>query len=250
MKPGPGMIRLDNGQLEKFDQDHVRDGLWAHIKAAIDRDFPDGRFTFLDLGGGNGNFADRVLASYPEAEGTVLDNSALLLGKNRPHPRKRLVAEGAENLGRLEIGTFDLVCCNMVLHHMLGAGYAETRGNILRVLADIRRRLTARGRISICENCYDGLWADNAPGWIIYQLTSTPWLAPLARGQGANTAGVGVCFQSLRSWRALAERAGFGGLEFSQDMTDIWGIPLRWALFLHLRAVRVGHLWGRAAVQP
>ena len=66
---------------------------------------------------------------------------------------------------------------------------------------------------------YQGWVVENVPGRLIYHLTSAKLTASLARRMGANTAGVGVCFLSKHQWL----------------MT-----------FLHLRQIRVGHVWLRA----
>ena len=73
------MKKLDDSQVESFDTDYVTGARWETVKARVDRDFPGGDFRFLDLGGGNGVFTDCLLEAYPKAQGTVLDNSELLL---------------------------------------------------------------------------------------------------------------------------------------------------------------------------
>ncbi|NJO57968.1 MAG: class I SAM-dependent methyltransferase [Richelia sp. RM2_1_2] len=82
------MKQLEDSQLETFDTEYVNDKRWQIIKEQIERDFPEGDFTFLDVGGGNGLFADRLLSNYPKSRGTVLDNSELLLSKNKSNSRK------------------------------------------------------------------------------------------------------------------------------------------------------------------
>ena len=74
--------RLSRDLVESFDEEFVDEGIWKIIKACIDRDFPRGDFKFLDIGGGNWIFADRVLQNYPNSIGTVLDSSSFLLDKN------------------------------------------------------------------------------------------------------------------------------------------------------------------------
>lgn len=59
------MKQLEDSQLETFDTEYVNNKRWAIVKEKIDKDFPDGNFTFLDIGGGNGKFADRLLKAYP-----------------------------------------------------------------------------------------------------------------------------------------------------------------------------------------
>ena len=78
------MEQLDDEQLQGFDTEYVTDQRWVPVKRCIDRDFPGGYFTFLDIGGGNGLFTDRILANYPKSTGVVLDNSAYYSARTSP----------------------------------------------------------------------------------------------------------------------------------------------------------------------
>jgi len=234
--------QLSDDQLEVFDTEHVNHRRWLPIKRCLDRDFPDGRFTFLDLGGGNGNFADRLLENYPESSGAVLDNSQLLLNRNKPHPRKRLVFGGVENLESIVDTQYDVIFFNWILHHLVArSSYSRTRENQRLALRSTLRILTDRGRVSVYEDIYNGLAIDGAPGWIVYRLTSMRTVARLLRKLGANTAGVGVCFQSYRQWCAAIERNGFRILDYTND--DLATVPWTWSALLHVGELRCGHFW-------
>ena len=52
--------QLSDEQLAEFDTDDMFDERWEMITSSIAMDFPEGDFTFLDLGGGNGVFSDRL----------------------------------------------------------------------------------------------------------------------------------------------------------------------------------------------
>ncbi len=234
------MRTLDDSQLEQFDDEYVSDDVWQEIEPAIAASFPDGRFTFIDIGGGNGRFADRMLAAFPECVGTVLDTSQLLLDRNTSNPRKSLLCESAQNIGTLG-ERFDVACLHMVLHHLIGETYGETRANIEAQLRATAAVLSDRGRISIFENLYDGWWVDGAPGRIIYRLTSSRRLRSVVGRMGANTAGVGVCFLSEKEWRSTVARSGLR-IE-SEHVTEPRDIPRAWNVFLHVRSVRRGHFW-------
>ena len=84
--------KLENNQLETFNKEYVNEERWPIVKQMIDQSFPEGRFSFLDIGGGNGIFTDKILAHYPEAVGTLLDNAEVLLEMNKSHPRKKLIS--------------------------------------------------------------------------------------------------------------------------------------------------------------
>jgi len=239
------MEQLSENQLRAFDTEYVNDRRWIPVKRCIDRDFPEGEFTFLDAGGGNGVFADRILANYGRAKGVVLDNSRLLLGRNKPDTRKRLVFDSVENLERFTSEKFDLVFFNWLLHHLVArASYSRSRENIDHALHTAGTILTQRGRVSIYENLYDGLVFDGLPSWFVYRLTSAKALAKLVEKAGANSAGVGVCFLSYRQWCSNIERIGFHILDYAGD--DLWVIPWTWRAFLHIRGIRCGHFWLRS----
>ncbi len=236
------MRQLSDSQLASFDTEYVDADRWRLVKANIDRDFPDGRFRFLDLGGGTGRFADLLLANYPLAEGCVFDNSELLLAKNKPDVRKQLICDSAEHLGQLE-GRFDLVSVHWLLHHLVSDSYAQTTANQHGVLRGLAALLSERGRVSVYENNYQGLLIGALPGWLIYQATLLRSLATLTRRLGANTAGVGVCFRSERQWRAMIAATGFNIVDYGEPDQWIWPLRWYWRVFLFLRRVRVGHYW-------
>jgi hypothetical protein len=234
--------KLDDQQVEAFDTEYVDDARWAPISSFINRDFPDGRFSFLDVGGGNGVFADRLLAEYPNATGMVLDNSAVLLSRNAPNPRKATLCTSAENVATLN-HKFDLISINWVLHHLVGHSYRESRQHQLSTLQALRGLLTERGRLSIYENNYLGWVFRDLPGRMIYELTSSKLLSPVVGKMGANTAGVGVCFLSQRQWFDTVGKAGFRLLEFTEPDRLTWPLRFVWKAGLHLRSIRVGHYW-------
>jgi ubiquinone/menaquinone biosynthesis C-methylase UbiE len=232
--------QLDEEQLGKFDKEHVNDRRWTPINRCIDRDFPDGEFKFLDLGGGNGLFADRVLANYPKSTCVVLDSSRSLLNKNKLHSRKRTVFDSVENLHRYVDEKYDLIFFNWLLHHLVGKTYSQSKENIKRTLRSAKSLLANEGRLSIYENMYNGLIIDRAPSWIVYHLTSSKAMAKLVKRR-ANTAGVGVCFFSYKRWCSVLRQSGFRVLDYTND--DVWNIHWTWTAFLHIKHIRCGHFW-------
>ena len=91
--------KLTNEQIESFDVDYVQNHVgWDKIESFINKYFPDKSFTFLDIGGGNGVFADRILETYNKAEGIIIDNSKYILSKNKPNSRKTIIECSVENI--------------------------------------------------------------------------------------------------------------------------------------------------------
>ena len=233
--------RLSDAQLAHFDTEYVTPLLWKILTRRIDAAYPHGDIRFLDVGGGSGRFTDRLLAAYPKAHGTILDNSPLLLGKNTSHSRKHIIEDSAEHMHRLD-RRYDLVFFNWVLHHLVGDDYRQSLAHIEHALRAATGLLTPRGRISVFENVYDGLIVGNAPGRIIFGLTSAKAISPLIHRLGANTARVGVCFQSKAGWERILGNAGIDSLEYEADSRK--HIPWTWRAFLHVGELRCGLFWG------
>jgi Methyltransferase domain len=234
------MKQLEDSQLKTFDTEYIEENRWKIIKEQIDKDFPDGDFSFLDVGGGNGVFADRLLEYYPMSRGAVLDNSQLLLNKNVANSRKTIICDSVENLNELET-KYDLICFNWLLHHLIGNSYVETRKNISTAINTVIPLLTDRGRVSIFENMYNGSVIDGLPSLLIFTLTSSKAIAGFTKKMGANTAGVGVCFLSQKQWVQVLDKTSLKILKYSDD--DKWPVKLRLRVFLHIGNNRCGHFW-------
>lgn len=238
--------KLSDVQVEAFDMEYVEGNRWLVIRDLIGRDFPDGQFTLLDVGGGNGLFADRVLAEFPNSIATVLDNSESLLSRNARNSRKAIICESVENLESVGSSRkFDVVCFHWLLHHLVSESHRTTSNNQLEALKRAGAMLTPHGRISVFENMYQGYLFQGLPGLLIYQFTSAKSLAPVVRAMGANTAGVGVCFRSSKDWLRMIASAGLETAAYTEPDDWVWPQKMTWRVLLHLRRIRVGHLWLR-----
>lgn len=226
--------QLSDEQLSEFDTDDMFVERWRLITQCIDRDFPDGKFSFLDLGGGNGIFTDRLLYRHPEARAVVLDNSELLIRRNKPNPRKTILLASVEDMETKLAGRqFDIVFMNWLLHHLVADSYAQTRENVRSAVGLAQRHLTPKGRVSVFENLCDGILLDGLPSHLIFHISSSRWLAPLTKRLGANTAGVGVCYRSERQWLALFGSVGLNAVS-SQAEKEPWYIPTFKKVLLHV----------------
>ena len=234
--------KLSDAQLNEFDIEYVTGNRWEIVKKCIDDDFPDGTFSFLDIGGGNGVFADRVLEHYPAATATVLDDSKVLLSKNKSHERKKIIFGSVADMDELLEGSrFDIVCMNWLLHHLVSDSYGESSSNVKNALQMSLSLVKEGGRLSIFDNMYDGWLFHNLPGHIIFHLTSSRRLASLIRKLGANTAGVGICVRSKKNWCKVIGESGFKVLQYTDGDGCQPSIPRKF--FLHMGHIRVGHFW-------
>lgn len=236
------MKLLDETQVEAFDTEFVDDCRWPLIEQYIEQTFGSESFSFLDIGGGNGTFTDRILERFPLAQATVLDSSAHLISKNQLNPRKKCICDSVENLKNIN-EKFDLVSMNWLLHHLVSDTYAQTRVNQIMTLKAIHNLLTPRGKLSIFENIYHGWIWRQLPGRLIFFLTSLKSISFITRRLGANTAGVGVCFLTKSEWISSIENADLKVLKYNEPDDWSWEIQLIWKLFLHVKERRIGHFW-------
>lgn len=233
--------KLDNAQLQRFDHDLVPDAFFDTITERIDRDFPAGRFSFLDIAGGTGMFANRILDRYPQAVGTLVDNSQQMLDYNAQHPRKSLILSSAEDLDRWTRGQrYDIIFLNFALHHFIVDSYSGTRAMQRKILAMSGGMLAPNGRVSIMEHMCNGALHQNWPSFVIFQLTSSKRLAKLMRRLGANTAGVGVCFLDHRQWCLEIARASLRVEHYHEAEHRLSRLH---QTALLIRSYRTGHFW-------
>jgi len=234
--------QLSEDQLETFNTEYVNGVFWDTVVNRIDKYFPTGKFTFLDVGGGNGVFTDRILKYYPQSEAILLDNAPNLIEINTQHPRKTIIMDSVENLENyLDTYKIDIVFINWVLHHLVSNTYKKTRSNIINTLSIIKRDKQIK-YLAVFENMYNGIIIDSLPSRMIYQITSLKSIKQLARKMGANTAGIGVSFLSKKMWIEL-----FGSIFGKEniEITDFhfWKVPLIRKIFLHIKNIHMSLLW-------
>jgi len=230
---------LADQQTEAFDVEYVIPQLWALIEPYLAARLGRASSRFLDIGGGNGVFTDRVLDAFPQSAGVIVEPSQTLRERNLPRPSKTLVA-GTFQGARFDPGQrFDVIFFNWVLHHFVADSYAQTQALQLQGLVDARNLLTADGCLVIFENYYPGLAVDDLPSRIIYTLTASRLLQAFTRRLGANTAGVGVCFHSRAAWLNKVEQAGLR-LEATHPGYRYGNLSAAKRLLLHMGQAQVG----------
>ena len=169
------------------------------------------RFSIVDVGGGNGRFAEACLAQCRnDVFCTIVDSSDLVVGE--VPVSNNLSFEHSDffhsNVAR-ENDTYECVIFKTVLHHLIHSNEAQTLQSQKLALATARRIMKNDGKLVIVENFYDGFFRNDLPGRIIFYITRLKFIANLVRAFGANTAGEGVRFRSLESWKQLLSEEGF-----------------------------------------
>lgn len=172
----------------------------------------------LDVGGGIGTAA-ASLADECNARVDVIDFSPLARDNFVKHERVSLVFA---DFFRLETDKkYDAVLFRLVLHHFVGASNDETRRLQLTGLRRAAELLKNRARVFILEDIYEPYLGEDNTGRLIYEVAKMKSIKALTFRMGANTAGEGVRFRSLRGWKQLIEEAG---LEIIGQQSNLrWG---------------------------
>ena len=162
----------------------------------------------IDVGGGCGFFAE-ALGNKAHINVQVIDMDPGSVSVCRG---KGVSAEIGDALNPIQHGDEDIVCFNLILHHLVAASDAETEALQKRAVEVWRRKAKA---LFINEYIYDSFFG-NASGWLIYRITSSQLLSALGKAVAkivpslrANTFGTGVRFRANQEWIDL-----FGGLGF------------------------------------
>ena len=169
------------------------------------------KFSIVDVGGGNGRFAEACLAQCrSDVFCTVVDSSDLVV--EEVPVSDNLSFEHSDFFDSVVAGaddTYECVIFKTVLHHLIHSSEAQTLESQKLALATELRIIKNDGKLVIVENFYDGLFGSDLPGRIIFYITRLRFVASLVRAFGANTAGEGVRFRSLESWKRLLSEEGF-----------------------------------------
>jgi Methyltransferase domain len=232
--------QLSEQQTESFNVEYVTDELWRVVAPRLER-YLGHPSRFLDVGGGVGLFADRVLAAFPFTSGTILEPAINLSARNRADARKRVLNGAFQTTSFAEGEKFDVIFFNWVLHHFVVSGYKATVEAQIAALQASGDLLHSRGAIFIFENFYDGWIIDDLPSRIIYGLTASRALRPITARLAANTAGVGVSFHSESGWRRLVNAAGLN-LSHVELCYSYWAFSSLRRALLHIEDVHVGLL--------
>jgi phospholipid N-methyltransferase len=235
--------QLHTEQTKSFDTEYIDSQMFERLTEKLDLMYPTNQsFNLLDVGGGNGLYADKILSQYPDSRVTLIEPEQSLIEKNRPHYNKTLHCTLFQNQN-LDT-TFDIVQFNWVLHHFIGDTYSSSIALQKSALQTAYDNLSQHGIVVIFENFYEGSLVSNLPGALIYQLTSSKLLAPVTKKLGANTSGVGVCFNSRTKWHDMLLETGFKEI-FHVPFYEFGNLGLLKTKLLHLKSQQVGLIIAR-----
>ena len=203
----PTQATLTQTQIAAFYHDEFVDSQVRGYLALVPALVPAPR-AVVDVGGGCGFFA-HSLSHAAGVRVRVIDMDPASVASCRD---KRVEADIGDALSPPRRGDEDVVCFNLILHHLVGRSEAATLE--LQKQALLAWRDQARV-LFVDEYIYDS-YAANLAGRLIYAITSSRWLSFIASAISrvvpslrANTFGVGVRFRAHEEWRRIFESVGY-----------------------------------------
>lgn len=195
-------------RIQEFHHDLFVDTQLQDFEAICTPRLPPGAVV-VDMGGGCGFFA-AALRQRSGFETRVVDADPTSLRRAR---ELGVEAEPGDALAPAPRGDEDVVCFNLILHHLVGRGSLATRQLQLRALESWRTRGV---RLFVHEYVYDSWLPGDASARFIHAVTSSRVLSRLAAivarfipALRANTFGVGVRFHGADAWLRLFQAAGW-----------------------------------------
>ncbi len=204
-------VKLAQHQIEAFYSDRLTNDQIAHFQKLVESDLLSKIQVAIDVGGGCGHFS-RQLAEKTGLRTRVIDSDWQSIENCKRDYGDHVEAEVGDALKPQIHGDEDVVCFNLILHHLVGPTEMETRA--LQKQALIAWREQAK-TIFINEYIYDS-YIKGFSGRMIYEVTRSSILSAIGRlvsifmpSLKANTFGIGVRFRGHQEWIELFEECGF-----------------------------------------
>ena len=223
---------LSNEKIKNFHIDvFVRDQINDFLKLV---DISIGCINIVDIGGGIGHFA----AKLNEISGISVrvidaDVDSIAIAK-----ANGVFAELGDAANPHIMGNEDVVCFNLILHHLVASSEQETF-HLQRKCVGLWRESTKA--VFINEYIYESYFS-NFSGRIIYEVTKSFFLSFICKkisklipSLHANTFGVGVRFRSHDEWVKMFEGAGYKVKSFTIGPQEFVSIPRRLLLIKEIR---------------
>jgi hypothetical protein len=223
---------LSSERIEAFHHDLFVEDQVRHFSSLTKRLPRIG--VVADVGGGCGYFARRVIDALG-LKVRVLDLDERSLEICSKHGVETLAADA---LDPRITGDEEVVCFNLILHHLIGRNEQETRSLQSRAISVWSGHTKA---IFVNEYIYES-YLGNLSGRLIYQITSSRILSWIAARVAAfvpsfraNTFGIGVRFRAHNEWKRLFQEAGFDVAQTEFGPSERIAAPRR---LLLIKAVR------------
>lgn len=224
---------LASEQIEAFYHDEFVEDQTKHFMTLIGND-PQDQKVVVDVGGGCGFFAQR-LSTLTRHHLKVIDMDSASVDACK---KNGVQAELGDALAPLIHGDEQVICFNLILHHLIS--YDEDSTLALQRKAIINWCSPAR-LIFVNEYIYES-YVSNLSGWLIFQITKNKLLSWIGKKIStvipsfkANTFGVGVRFRSHEEWKSVFTSANYKVVGSVQGTEERVSPPLRLLLIKNIR---------------
>jgi SAM-dependent methyltransferase len=200
--------QLSRDQHKAFYHDLFVESQVEQFLELVPSSLRDAGNVVLDVGGGCGFFGCALQA----ATGThvrVLDADPASIEASRARGLSAVLGDALRPAPR---GDEDIICFNLILHHLVGVDERATMRNQEQALRVWASRAKA---VFVNEYIYES-HLRSASGRLIYGITKSKPLSAIASmiarfvpSLRANTLGVGVRFRDRQEWVDLFRRAGY-----------------------------------------
>jgi hypothetical protein len=197
---------LSVAQIEAFYHDEfVKDQVGHFVKLFGAQ---SGGRHVTDMGGGCGFFAQSLVGQTDYAVKVIdMDPASIMACKNA-----NIDAVQGDAIKPTISGNEDIVCFNLILHHLVADTEHDTTALQSNALAAWLPQAKA---VFVNEYIYES-YITNLSGWLIFQITKSSALSAIGSlvskiipSLKANTFGVGVRFRSHDEWQKIFNAIGF-----------------------------------------
>jgi SAM-dependent methyltransferase len=231
-------IKLSEKQLDAFNVEGYSNTQANHLIDLLRLNgVADRVFQVVDIGGGYGYFASALsrIKNWPIR---VIDSDIRAIAYCSNNLSGNIKALLGDALTPNIIGDEEIICFNLILHHLIGKNETETRRLQKKALLEWNKQVKY---IFINEYIYES-YIGYVSGRLIYEITKSKvlsfvgkYVAEIIPSFRANTFGVGVRFRSHNEWLELFEECGFKVVETKIGPNEITSIPLRALIIRNVR---------------
>lgn len=222
-------VKLAQHQIEAFYSDRLANDQVRHFLEIHEKCPMALVHVAVDVGGGCGHFA-RQLSEKTGFKTRVIDSDSQSIDACRREYGSHVDAEVGDALDPPIHGDENLVCFNLILHHLVAKNEKSTRELQKMAIANWANKAKF---IFVNEYIYDS-YLSGFSGRFIYEITKNPVLSTIGKlvsivfpSLRANTFGVGVRFRSHDEWISLFEECGFKVVQVAHGRHERISLPRR-----------------------
>jgi len=219
--------KLSQDQIKSFYHDYFVESQVSDFITLLGPSINTFTGSILDVGGGAGFFASAIKDRL-SIKVTVLDSDAQSVDLCH---QAGIEAIHGDALTPVIIGSDNVVCFNLILHHLVGKSEEDTLGLQGRALSVWHPSAHA---IIVNEYIYESFVINEFSGRLIYRITGSSLLSNLGRLVAkfiptlkANTFGVGVRFRSHDEWQRIFISLGFDVVDTVKGKEEGVSLPRR-----------------------